>query len=106
LLLSCARLVWNWTLLNNSEDAARLEMWAKELEARGARPERLAWRPPDDGDRAVDGQASGRANLIGRDLSRMDGNLSHDGAGSLHVGTDVVDGSCNVAYSDDDLRFE
>jgi hypothetical protein len=98
--------VRNWTLLNNLEDAARLEMWAKQLEERGARPQRLAWRPPDDGDRVVNDQVSGRANLIGRDLSRTDVNWDHDGAGSLHVGTDAGDESCNIAYSDNDLRFE
>jgi hypothetical protein len=41
-MLSCARLLRNWILVNNPEDSARLERWARELEARGARPERLA----------------------------------------------------------------
>jgi hypothetical protein len=57
--------VRNWTLLDSSEDAARLEIWAKGLEVRGGRPERLAWRPPDDGAGALNGQASRRGNLVG-----------------------------------------
>jgi hypothetical protein len=54
----------------------------------------------------VNDQVSGRGNLIGRDLSRTDVNWDHDGDGSLHVGTDAGDDSCNIAYSDNDLRFE
>jgi hypothetical protein len=33
------KLVRNWTLLNSSEDAAQLEIWVRELEVRGTRPE-------------------------------------------------------------------
>jgi hypothetical protein len=41
---SCARLLKNWKLVNNQDDAARLEGWACELEKRGRSPPALGWR--------------------------------------------------------------
>jgi hypothetical protein len=106
LLVSCARMVRNWALLNSSKDAARVEIWAKELEVRGTRSERLAWRPPDDGAGALNDQASRHGNLVGSEMSRLDENLSNDTDGSLHVETDAADGNCNVVHSNNDLSFE
>jgi hypothetical protein len=39
-MASCAKLLRNWSLVNNSDDAAQLGVWACALEARSARRER------------------------------------------------------------------
>jgi hypothetical protein len=48
LLRRCARMMREWRVLNNLEDAAKLETWASELERRSFLPPRLDWcqRPP------------------------------------------------------------
>jgi hypothetical protein len=47
-MASCAKLLWNCSLVNNSDDTAQLTVWPCTLEARSARPERLMWATPDD----------------------------------------------------------
>jgi hypothetical protein len=106
LMLSCARLLRNWALLNKCEDAARLEAWARELKTRGARPERQTWRQSDD---VLNVQTSRRADLMSMSFSRLQ-ELSADSVvwtenGCLHVGIDAAGGNCNTTYTGE-LSFE
>jgi hypothetical protein len=39
----CARLMQNWRVLHQQEDAASLDKWAGELEERSSRPPRITW---------------------------------------------------------------
>jgi hypothetical protein len=47
-MASCAKLLRSWSLVNDSYDAAKLVVWARALEARSARPDRLQWKMSDD----------------------------------------------------------
>jgi hypothetical protein len=47
-MASCAKLLRSWSLVNDSYDAAKLAVWARALEARSVRPDRLQWKMSDD----------------------------------------------------------
>jgi hypothetical protein len=79
---NCAKMLRSWTLVNGSEDAMQLESWARALEARSARPKRLA--PPDD----VEG------------LEADDNLALNNLAGDLRDGVSEAGRSCDVLNID------
>jgi hypothetical protein len=91
-MASCAKLLQNWSLVNNSDDAAQMAVWARALEARSARPDRLQWTMPDD----AEGQSvseQGDSVLVGRSSRFPDTSLS-----------ELVANACNaVVRSDTEL---
>jgi hypothetical protein len=95
--------------VNNSEDVVWLARWVRELEARGTRPEWLAWRLPDAGTRAMDDQVSGASDLMMINVARRDENLNNGVVAwtddELHVMHDADGGGCNVMCIDGDCEL-